>query len=129
MFCSAILSEKNLERKCSFQNIIHNNFTWKMQTRFDWVCTWVIMKRYNTPHAPWHRLESSAIINKSTRQPFTDATPHLTHAVVVYKNLEKVIPRNHEPRQKYMKTIDLFWFNLYMSKSNRKKIVETQYLQ
>jgi hypothetical protein len=33
---------KNLETKWSLESINHKKITWRLQTRFDWVCTWGI---------------------------------------------------------------------------------------
>jgi hypothetical protein len=42
---------KYLEPKWSLGSIKNNKITWKLQTRFDCVCTWRIMKNCNIPHA------------------------------------------------------------------------------
>jgi hypothetical protein len=93
------------------QNI---KITWKLQTRFNWVCTWRIMKTFNIPHAPcsgWGASQFSILRSTGLNDPegpekynysewrsgqlFTAATQHLTPAVVMYTYLEKVIPRKH----------------------------------
>jgi hypothetical protein len=46
-----ILQIENLKKEWSIWSIILNKITWKLQTRFDWVCSWGIMKKGNIPHA------------------------------------------------------------------------------
>jgi hypothetical protein len=101
----------NLEKKWSHGSINHNNhnkITWKLQTHFDLVCPWGIMKKCNIPHAPSTGLSGtqfatlkSAWINDPegpkniitlryiTGHLFAVATRHLTHAVVKYKHMEE----------------------------------------
>jgi hypothetical protein len=50
----AVVKFINLETKWSLGSINHNKITWKLQTRFGWVCTWGIMNKCNIPKLCLH---------------------------------------------------------------------------